>query len=256
MLEINENIYGHKNRLTWIKKHISKDMEGLEFGCGTGVMITGILLQEGYNIKGIDLDEESIALGKSIFKKNNLDEQALICGDLKKLPNEKFDYIVASEVLEHIPDEYLNDIFIYLNKKLKKDGVLLVTIPNGYGWFEFEDFLWKTMHIHALFRFFKLYFFIEKFKKYLIGYHYLDCKFPSSIADSPHVQRFTINNIIKKTRKYHFVDIDKQGSVLFAGPFSNIFFTGFKSIMNMNILLGKKFPRISSGFYIAFKKVN
>jgi hypothetical protein len=48
-----------------------------------------------------------------------------------------------------------------------------------------------------------------------------------------------------------FEVINITGSVLFAGPFSNMLFTGVTSIMRLNCALGRLFPRIASGFYIA-----
>ena len=253
MLEINENIYGHKNRLDWFKKFIKKEQSGLEFGCGTGTMITGILSQEGYCIRGIDLDTDSINLGKEIFTENNISIDKLICDDLKNMPDESYDYIIASEVFEHIPDEVLDDIFELIKKKIKPNGLLLVTVPNGYGWFEFEDFIWKKLKVGYIIQTLKINSIIGRIKKLFIG-EYVDSKYPSSIADSPHVQRFTLNSIINKLENLDFKQFDSRGSTLFSGPFSNMFFTGIKTVMYFNIKLGEVFPSFSSGFYIAFKK--
>lgn len=253
MLKIKENIYGHKNRLNWIKKNISKEQKGLEFGCGTGVMITGVLLQEGYNTQGIDLDKDSITLGQTIYQDNGFETNRLICDDIKNLPNESYDYIIASEVFEHIPNPLLDEVIALVKQKIKPNGLLLVTVPNGYGWFELEDFIWKKLKVGSVLQFFKINSVINKVKQIFTG-KYIDCEYPSSIADSPHVQKFTLNSISKKVGDENFSILDFRGSTMFAGPFSNMFFTGFKSLMDLNIYLGAKFPNISSGFYIAFKK--
>ena len=253
MIEIKENIYGHRNRLDWIRNHILKEQKGLEFGCGTGVMITAILLQDSFNVEGIDLDEDSIKLGKNIYQENGLDVSNLICNDIKNLSNESYDYIIASEVFEHIPNPILEEVIDLVKQKIKPNGLLLVTVPNGYGWFEFEDFIWKKLKVGNVLQFFKINSVISKVKQIFIG-NYIDCKYPSSIADSPHVQRFTLNSIIKIVGDENFSILDFRGSTMFAGPFSNMLFTGFKNLMNFNIYLGAKFPKVSSGFYIAFKK--
>ena len=253
MLQINENIYGHKNRLDWFINFITKDQVGLEFGCGTGVMITGVLNQNGYNIKGIDLDIDSITLGQKIFQENNLEVDRLICDDLKNLPNNSYDYIIASEVFEHIPDEILDDVLKLIKNKIKSNGLLLVTVPNGYGWFEFEDLIWKKLKIGFIIQSLKINTIIYRIKKLFIE-EYIDSKYPSSIADSPHVQRFTLNSIVNKMEQLKFEKIDVRGSTLLAGPFSNMFFTGIKTVMDFNIKFGEKFPILSSGFYIAFRK--
>lgn len=253
MILINENIYGHKNRLEWIKKHISKEQKGLEFGCGTGVMITGILIQEGYDIEGIDLDSKSIELGKNIYRENKIDPSKLICDDIKNLPDNSYDYIVASEVFEHIPSPLLYDVIALIWQKIKPDGVLLVTVPNGYGWFEFEDFLWKKTGLGKIIEFFKIKSIIHRIKRVFIG-DYIDCQYPSSIADSPHVQRFTLKGMDSLLKNKGFETLSYRGSTLFSGPFSNMFFTGIKTLMGLNVYLGEKFPKVSSGFYIALKK--
>jgi len=254
MINIKENIYGHKNRLDWIKNHILKEQKGLEFGCGTGVMISAILLQDGFNIDGIDLDEDSINLGKTIYKENQLDSSRLICDDIKNLPNESYDYIIASEVFEHIPNPLLDEVIALVKQKIKPNGLLLVTVPNGYGWFELEDFIWKKLKVGSVLQFFKINSVINKVKQIFTG-KYIDCEYPSSIADSPHVQKFTLNSISKKVGDENFSILDFRGSTMFAGPFSNMFFTGLRSLMTFNIYLGKKFPKVSSGFYIVFKKI-
>ena len=45
--------------------------------------------------------------------------------------SERFDIIICSEVLEHLkrPEEMLNG----LKELVKKDGIFLFTIPNGFG---------------------------------------------------------------------------------------------------------------------------
>nr|MBK9651793.1 class I SAM-dependent methyltransferase [Bacteroidota bacterium] len=86
MIKINENIWGHKYRLTWFKKFITKEQLGLEFGCGTGIMITSQLTQDGYNCIGIDLDKASIDLGNKIFAEHGLPPDRLFCKDLNTFP--------------------------------------------------------------------------------------------------------------------------------------------------------------------------
>lgn len=253
MIKLNENIYGHKSRLDWIKNKISKDAKGIEFGCGTGVMITAQLHNEGYNIYGLDLDDTSIQLGKSIFSKHQLDPSKIVCMDLKCVQDESLDYIIASEVLEHIPNEELDQVMSLLFNKLNNNGTLLVTIPNGYGCFEIENFLWSRLKVGNIITSVKINSAFNRFKSLFIG-QYVDCIYPSSIADSPHVQRFTINNFLEISELNRFNCIEVTGSSLLAGPFSNMLFTGIKWIMNLNVKLAKKYPKISSGFYFELKK--
>lgn len=244
-----ENIYGHIKRLEWIKEFISKDDLVVEFGCGTGYMITYPLLKDGYNIIGIDLDTKSIEYGQNFFSKVGLEANSLRSVNMKDLDIEP-DIIIASEVLEHIPFPYLNETLGTIAHKLKPGGQLLVTVPNGYGWFELESLLWFKCKIGFILQYLQITRVISIIKRFLLGPD-IDAPCPSTLSDSPHVQYFTYTSIKALLRRHGFEVIDSTGSVLFAGPFSNLLFTGIKPIMMLNCMLGRVFPVIAAGFYIA-----
>ena len=250
MIQVNENIYGHKSRLDWFKRSIKKEERGLEFGCGTGIMLSSQLIQEGYNIYGIDLDLPSIDLGKSIYEKHGLDSSRLLCKNLDEFEDDYFDYIVASEVFEHIEEKDIDAVVALLKKKLRNNGVLFVTVPNGYGWFEFENIFWTTLKMRYLFRMLFISqafnFIRKKTGRYVSEY-------PSTIANSPHVRRYTLKYIDNYLEQKDFEIIEQKGSVLFSGGFSDMFFSGIGFVMKFNMFLGKLFPSIASGFYITTK---
>jgi SAM-dependent methyltransferase len=246
MLEIHENIYGHLNRTKWIMNQVKREENGLEFGCGTGVMITAYFLQNNYLCEGIDLDEPCIKYGKNVFKSHGLNPGALMRTDLNLINDNTYDYIIASEVFEHIEASQIDDIIELLKLKLKPGGQLFVTVPNGYGWFEFEAFVYDRLKIGWVLE--KLYLVkaIGTVKK-LLGVK--QNIYPSTIANSPHVRRFTWDSIQKLLTKHQFLITEKRGSVLFCGSFSSILFTGIKPIMSLSRILGKYFGSFSSGFY-------
>ena len=250
-IQIQENLYGHLNRLYWIISHIKKEDRIIDFGCGTGFMITLPLAKAGYAVSGIDMDRESIAIGRVLFQQEDLDPEILTASDLSR-SNISPDVLIASEVLEHIPDNELGGILDLLHAKLKPNGLLLVTVPNGYGWFEFEKLLWERFKIREVVGFLNLRF-IKRMKTRIVG-DYVAAQYPPTLSESPHVQRFTFKGIQKKLIRRGFKIIDARGSVIFCGPMSSSLLTGVKPIMRMNIALGKLFPRFSSGFYIAAQK--
>jgi hypothetical protein len=55
--------------------------------------------------------------------------------------------------------------------------------------------------------------------------------------------------------EHGFEVLSVTGSVMFAGPFSNLFFTGIAPIMKINSLLGQLMPRLAAGFYICCRPV-
>lgn len=150
-----ENMYGHKKRcefiLSTIKMYYRENQEKkiriLDVGCGTGEMITLPIAEAGHDITGIDIDLNSInrARNMNIFK-----NATFLCENLEGfIPTEKYDVIICSEVLEHLenPQKVLSSI----RKLMKKDGIMIITIPNGFGPFEIEKFIFdKTGLIRGL----------------------------------------------------------------------------------------------------------
>jgi SAM-dependent methyltransferase len=244
-----ENIYGHTKRLNWLVDNIRKDDLIIEFGCGTGFMITLPLAKMGFSVFGVDLDDESIGFGQEIFSHKGLNPKilrAMDISDLDVVPN----VIIASEVLEHITDEDIDSVLRIIRYKLKPGGQFLVTVPNGYGWFELESFLWFKIGLGRLMERLQIVRAFNAFKFLLLGRN-IEPSYPSTLSNSPHVQRFTHSSIQALLVGQGFEVINITGSVLFAGPFSNMLFTGVTSIMRLNCALGRLFPRIASGFYIA-----
>jgi 2-polyprenyl-6-hydroxyphenyl methylase/3-demethylubiquinone-9 3-methyltransferase len=134
---VRENSYGHKKRLDFIVKQIEKycfanslnqkEIRILDVGCGSGLLVTLPLGSLGYNILGIDFDENSIKFAntQNIFREVRFEK-----GMIESI-NDKYDIILVCEVLEHVekPIEFLNTV----KSKLKSNGIIVLTAPNGYG---------------------------------------------------------------------------------------------------------------------------
>lgn len=251
--EIYENIYGHKKRLDFIKSNILPSDKVLEFGCGTGAMITIPLAIEGYNIRGIDRDGPSISYGKKVIKECslNIDPDIVEQIDLAK-DRDSYDVIIASEVLEHIYDT--DGILELIYTKLKAGGRLIITIPNSYGWFEMENFIWNRLKIGHLLMNTGIYRAVSFLGRTLWRRGNLNC-YLSSLSNSPHVKRFTLKSICTALEKHHFSVKIVIGSTLIAGLFSNLLFTGNYSVMGLNNKLGSKFLKYASSFYIVAQKI-
>ncbi|MCA1704280.1 MAG: hypothetical protein LC808_13870, partial [Actinobacteria bacterium] len=74
---------------------------------------------------------------------------------------------------------------------------------------------------------------------------------PSTLADSPHVQRFTKRSIVGLLRRHGFRVDEVQGSVLMCGPFTVLMMEGFRFFPRINGRAGKAFPVIAAGFVVA-----
>jgi SAM-dependent methyltransferase len=101
----------------------------LDIGCGSGRDVLR-LIHQGYHAYGIDPCAGFIDL--AIAENPELSGR-LFRGDLPfnlgNLPHTKFDGILCSAVLMHIPDEDLFDSVYSIQKLLKDNGRLLISLP-------------------------------------------------------------------------------------------------------------------------------
>lgn len=113
----------------------SKIKEGstvLDIGCGAGYI--GVLLKDKKcKVYGIDVDSKALETAKSkeCYKKVfNFSITEKENENYKKFFKEKieFDYIIFADVLEHVVNP--GEIIFELSKKLKKDGEILISLPN------------------------------------------------------------------------------------------------------------------------------
>jgi SAM-dependent methyltransferase len=243
-----ENVYGHVKRLHWIRDQLRPGDRVLEFGCGTGYMITLPLRTWGYEASGVDLDAASIARGQEILAAAGQPRDALRAVDLREIDG-PFDAVIASEILEHLDDATLADALGLIRERLGPDGILLVTVPNGYGWFELEAFMWERTPLGRLFRLGWIQGLLHRLRGRATG-GYLDAAHPSTVADSPHVRRFTLRSVRATLERAGYVIESVHGSVAFCGPFSHTLLTGVESFMRLNGQLGDRLPPLAAGFYV------
>ena len=143
---VRETVYGSRKRLAWVLGQTAKSDTLLEVGCGTGYMLCRPLAKLGYRVEGIDLDATSIERGQQLLRAEGLDPGILSCRPLRAVTSRP-SVIIVSEVLEHLHDEELSALLAEVRSHLDPGGRLLVTVPNGYGWFEMEQFLWWKLGI-------------------------------------------------------------------------------------------------------------
>jgi predicted TPR repeat methyltransferase len=114
----------------------------LDIGCGLGQTLNA-LKNNGYNnIKGIDISADAIAQCRS--NGHDVDLISDIISFCKNNRN-KFDFIIMSHVLEHIPKHKIIDTLKVINKKiLKREGLLCIMVPNAQSntdcYWAYEDF--------------------------------------------------------------------------------------------------------------------
>lgn len=137
----------YRTHVDYIVENWKKRPRGtlLDVGCGDG-LISCLLAEKGLEVKGIDIENEGIKLAQR--KCSSIAFEVKDVFDM----NEQFDYLLASEVIEHLsnPDDFLQKIKGLFRKEA------LITAPNRdyykqpdlyhfkeYSIFEFESLLEK-----------------------------------------------------------------------------------------------------------------
>lgn len=122
---------------------LRKENKVLDVGCGAGGIVS-YFKEQGYETKGIDLDETFLEYGK---KKGTNIEKATTKDLLEK--EERFDIVLYVHVLEHIEDA-VQELF-NAKRLLNRDGAIFVEVPlienaiKRYG--EMQKYFWIE-HIH------------------------------------------------------------------------------------------------------------
>ncbi|MEK6616905.1 MAG: class I SAM-dependent methyltransferase [Bacteroidota bacterium] len=101
----------------------------LEIGCGNGAL-TKLMVEKIKHgkITSIDISSESIAHAKNNLKKYHNITHAV--SDIVNFnSSEKFNMVVLSDVLEHIPIEYHDSLFKKMYDMLNQNGVVFINIP-------------------------------------------------------------------------------------------------------------------------------
>jgi len=159
-MEINDNYFKHRGvqegyyQNYIIPKHtlsvlpINKNASILDIGCGLGQFILA-LNQLGYqNCLGVDVSEEAITgCAKSAVNAQKIDSIV----QFAQGHNAKYDFIIMSHVLEHLPKEIVIETLAAIRTYLLKDGgKLFILVPNGQSntgaYWMYEDFTHYTLY--------------------------------------------------------------------------------------------------------------
>lgn len=218
-------LWRHRQLKGELAKYIDRESRILDVGGGTGIFfqfLNGNISYSNY----FNSDYSFEMLKKSPFQNINA------VGDFLPFKYNSFDYVVCSEVLEHVIDKVavLNECY----KVLKEDGLFLLTTPRT-GWIEdfknspfvvfwiFKEIEWRIKSLIP--KFLK-----EKIKEILQKKN-INIQKPSEILDEPSDEKWlnqTMNKIgfivLKQYRgDNHFPFAKNQGESKFWRWFSDTF---------------------------------
>ena len=103
----------------------------LDVGCGMGALSEAIQ-NKGHIVWGIDLNEEAAQIAAKRIAKVINDDLTDITSIKSEIGNQKFDYLVFADILEHIydPTNILKEYLAFL----KDGGYVLISLPNTVAW--------------------------------------------------------------------------------------------------------------------------
>lgn len=108
--------YYYSNIKLLLSKFIPKNKKVLEVGCGTGDLLASLEPKRGF---GMDLSSEMIKIAQK--KHKNLKFST-------KYPNEKYDFIFMTDVIEHL--EKPGIVISKISSLMNKDSVFINTMAN------------------------------------------------------------------------------------------------------------------------------
>ena len=240
-----ENLWGYLKRLRFVQRVIAESFPHrpadsllvLDVGCGNGSELALPLARLGFQVTGIDVHAPSIEHAQQLGK--DLANLSYVCGRVEELKSPPYDVVILSEVLEHLrePRFLLSAAVQHLNK----NGVIIVTVPNGYGEFEIDSWF---------FRIFRL----QRVVDVLAG-NSNQVTAATDNHESGHVQFFTRRQLRRLFADCSLsVTSEGVGSFL-AGPFIGHTLARSNRFIEWNARVTDKLPRaLASGWYFALRR--
>jgi 2-polyprenyl-3-methyl-5-hydroxy-6-metoxy-1,4-benzoquinol methylase len=242
---LRENLWGYGKRLRFVDGAVQQTFPGrkrsdirvLDVGCGNGSQLAIPLSGGGYQVTGVDPHLASIERGRRLAP-----AVRFVHGMVSHLPPSKFDCVIISEVLEHLdaPEVLLGSALPYL----AHPGVLIITVPNGYGEFELDRRLYRGLRMDKLVAWLYSLSRRGEHKVYIAG----------SDDETPHVQRFTVSQLRKLFDRSHLQLIEARGTSMVSGPIVLHLLGRFESFVRLNAAAADYLPwLLASGWMFALK---
>ncbi|MBY0425476.1 MAG: class I SAM-dependent methyltransferase [Cytophagales bacterium] len=140
---VDSTFYSNYRLPVWLESELkdNKKSKILDFGCGVGQTL-GALIRDGFlNVMGVDVSSQAIETAL----KHQLPVQLISSTEELLRLGDKFDVIIMSHVLEHLPKEIVIPTLKFLKDNiLSASGKLILQVPNaqsptGIYWM-YEDF--------------------------------------------------------------------------------------------------------------------
>ncbi len=192
------------DRINSLLKYIDgKGLRILDYGFGQGALEEK-LYRAGKctSLVGIDISAESVKKAKNKFKKWNFFK-----GDVGEITDNKglFDYIVCSEVLEHISPNKTFSLLERFYKSIKRNGYLLISVPINEG---LEKMILKGENPNSHTRIYTPD--IIKTELQIAGFKYIRSEYLYAFHNHYNLKKFLTKLFFQKTKKPNIIIILSQ----------------------------------------------
>jgi SAM-dependent methyltransferase len=241
-----ENLWGYGKRLRFVDAAMQRvfpsraryELKLLDIGCGNGSQLAIPMAEAGYHVTAIDPHQPSIERGRRLSP-----EVEFFHGSVGELPPNQFDCVIISEVLEHLdaPEALLRASLSYLCD----DGLLVVTVPNGYGEFELDRRLYATLRLEK----------VVVWLRSVFGKGNSGLCVAGSDDRSPHVQRFTLSRLREMFERNGLILVESRGTSLVSGPLIAHLFGKLKVFIFLNAAIADRVPLgVVAGWMFALRR--
>jgi SAM-dependent methyltransferase len=241
-----ENLWGYAKRLRFVRsviaeafpKRDAQSLRLLDVGCGNGSQLALPLVRAGFRLTGVDLDAASIEHARSLAK--GAANARFVCGPVEQLASgETFDVVILSEVLEHLTEPSV--LLRGSVERMGRGAVLVVTVPNGYGEFELDSWMFRKLRLQSL---------VERLarsERRVVG--------STDNHECGHVQFFTRRRLARLFDECGLSLVREEASVLFAGPLAGHTLARSPRFIEWNARVTARLPlSLSSGWYFALRR--
>lgn len=239
-----ENLWGYIKRLRFARQAIEEafpnrnpcSLRVLDVGCGNGYELALPLARQGFRVTGIDIHAPSIEHAKRMAA--GLPNASFICGRVEEHNEQPYDVVILSEVLEHLsePERLLKASI----RQMNRDGIIIVTVPNGYGEFEIDSYLFRMLRLERL--------------VHRLARSSAQVMAATDNHDNGHVQFFTRSRL-RRLFDECSLSVFRQGAASFlAGPLIGHTLARSQRFIEWNARITDKLPyTLASGWYFALR---
>ncbi len=125
---VSESNFTYRLLINKLNKHIRENVSVLDIGCGAGSLSFYLASKKNY-VLGLDISEKAIRKCRESAKMMGLSNVDFVQSEFPKFNStKKFDAVIFTEVIEHLPSDKL--ALRKINSLLKNGGILILSTPS------------------------------------------------------------------------------------------------------------------------------